>query len=133
MPDTSQAENLQGLYSLACPQCGQSEALLITATTEIRLTPEGSSDQGNHEWYQDNFCRCPACGMQGKIEDFTKGGNPQAEQIRQRAISLARAQHEREGEIEIDDNAKINDVGESGIYVQAWVWVLLPEREREGR
>lgn len=39
-------------------------------------------------------------------------------------IEAARAIFEREGEIEIDDNAKISRArGENGAYVQAWVWV----------
>ena len=45
---------------------------------------------------------------------------------RQHAITLAREQHGREGECEIDDNAEVSGHAEnegSGCYVQAWVWV----------
>lgn len=29
----------------------------------------------------------------------------------------------REGELEVDDNAKTSEGGDNGCYVQAWVWV----------
>ena len=35
----------------------------------------------------------------------------------------ARAEYEREGEVEIDDNAVISRGDDAGAYVQAWVWV----------
>lgn len=38
-------------------------------------------------------------------------------------IEAARAQHEREGTLEIDDNAKVSRGDDNGAYVQAWVWV----------
>ena len=50
------------------------------------------------------------------------------EEYRLACIELAREQHERYGEVEIDDDAKtshpeLSDVVENGTYVQAWVWV----------
>jgi len=41
------------------------------------------------------------------------------EKIRQ----LAKAQHEVEGELEIDANAVVSEGDDNGAYVQAWVWV----------
>lgn len=41
-------------------------------------------------------------------------------------IEAARRLYEREGEIEIDDGAKVSradDNPDAGAYVQAWVWV----------
>lgn len=38
-------------------------------------------------------------------------------------LRMARAAHAREGEIEIDDNAKLSEGNDNGTYVQAWVWV----------
>lgn len=44
-------------------------------------------------------------------------------------IELARAKHQSEGSVEIDDNAELNETGmldqggDNGCYVQAWVWV----------
>ena len=51
-----------------------------------------------------------------------------------RMIEQARNDYEREGEIEIDDNAKISRAKgnpECGAYVQAWVWVSDEETESE--
>lgn len=41
--------------------------------------------------------------------------------------ALAKEEYEVEGEIEIDDNAKISYGDDNGAYVQAWVWVEDPE------
>ena len=45
----------------------------------------------------------------------------------------ARKEYQREGEIEIDDEAEVsraNEVGgDDGAYVQAWVWVANEEDE----
>lgn len=38
-------------------------------------------------------------------------------------IELARDQYEREGELEIDDNAVVSHGSDTGAYVQSWVWV----------
>lgn len=41
-------------------------------------------------------------------------------------IELARNEHEHDGEVEIDDDAKLSEADDNpdnGCYVQAWVWV----------
>ena len=38
-------------------------------------------------------------------------------------IYLARQQHWKDGEVEIDDDAKVSEGPSNGAYVQAWVWV----------
>jgi hypothetical protein len=35
----------------------------------------------------------------------------------------------REGEIEVDDNARISFGDDGGAYVEAWVWVPLEEEQ----
>lgn len=41
-----------------------------------------------------------------------------------RAVIMALARvHEREGELELDDNAKISEGDDNGAYVQMWRWV----------
>jgi len=47
------------------------------------------------------------------------------------AIKAARAEHQRDGECEVDDNAKTSRGSDRGCYVQAWVWVYWPEAEVE--
>jgi len=39
------------------------------------------------------------------------------------AIEAARTKRGQEGEIEIDDNAKVSYSADGGAYVAAWVWV----------
>ena len=42
-------------------------------------------------------------------------------------VERARARHEKEGLVEIDDNAEVSKGDDPGVYVQAWVWVDAPE------
>lgn len=50
---------------------------------------------------------------------------PSAEDEARRAeiITMAKDRHGEEGEVEIDDNAKLSEGDDNGAYVQAWVWV----------
>ncbi len=47
----------------------------------------------------------------------------QAEDRRLQIIELAKQYHEREGAVEIDDNAQLSAGNLNGCFVQAWVWV----------
>lgn len=38
-------------------------------------------------------------------------------------VELAREEYEREGELEIDDNAKLSEGSDNGAYVASWVWM----------
>lgn len=44
-------------------------------------------------------------------------------------ITAARAQYQREGSIEIDDNAVVSRGSDPGAYVAAWVWVEDPKAQ----
>jgi len=49
-------------------------------------------------------------------------------------IAAARSQYQSEGEIEIDDNAKLSRAEgnlDLGAFVQAWVWVSDEEASQE--
>lgn len=49
-------------------------------------------------------------------------------------IAAARGQYQTEGEIEIDDNAKLSRAEgnpDDGAFVQAWVWVSDEEASQE--
>jgi len=48
---------------------------------------------------------------------------------RLKIVQMARDEYEREGEIEIDDNAKLSEGDDNGAYVQAWVWVSFVDTE----
>lgn len=86
--------------------------------------------------------RCSKCGSEGPFRIWaTKAGmalvtddgieehegdtdSPSDEEF----IRLARDEHQRDGEVEIDNDAVVSRGGEpiSGAYVQAWVWVDVP-------
>lgn len=46
-------------------------------------------------------------------------------------IERARTQHNRDGELEIEDNALISESDDNGVYVLAWVWSAGPEEVDE--
>jgi hypothetical protein len=46
-----------------------------------------------------------------------------AEARRVGIIELARNEHQKDGEVEIDDNAQLSEGNDNGCYVAAWVWV----------
>lgn len=47
---------------------------------------------------------------------------------RERILELARQnQNLHEGELELDDNAKISEGDDNGAYVQVWMWVPFDE------
>ena len=47
-------------------------------------------------------------------------------------IETARKQYQREGEIEVDDNALVSRGSDPGAYVAAWVWVRDEALEEKG-
>ena len=61
---------------------------------------------------------------QTREENALDAMNTEVEELRRVAIiDMARDQHGREGEVEIDDNAILSEGEDNGTYVQAWVWV----------
>ncbi len=53
---------------------------------------------------------------------------------RKQMIATARSLYQSEGEIEIDDNAKLSRAEgnpDNGAFVQAWVWVSDEEANQE--
>ena len=68
---------------------------------------------------------CSKCNQSAEV--LTDGGlcencSSEAEERRSEIIELTRQEHEREGRIEIDDNAQLSEGNDNGCYVQAWVW-----------
>ena len=43
----------------------------------------------------------------------------------------AKERYQREGEIEVDDNARVSFGDDNGAYVQAWVWVPTNEQQQK--
>lgn len=48
---------------------------------------------------------------------------------RKKIIQMAKDKYYREGEIEIDGNAKLSEGSDNGTYVEAWVWVSFAGTE----
>lgn len=63
------------------------------------------------------------------MPNATKTGQPKvskAERRRQEIVDMAKEIYHKDGEVEVDDNAKLSESGpggDNGCYVQAWVWV----------
>ncbi len=66
----NRSEDLSDLFELGCPACGQADHLQILITTLARITTEGSDPEGEHEWDDGSYCRCPECGRDGIVADF---------------------------------------------------------------
>jgi hypothetical protein len=69
----SQTHDLRDTLELGCPACAQADELVISITTLARLTPYGSETEGDHEWDDASYCRCPDCGHHGTVADFRQG------------------------------------------------------------
>ena len=71
--------NSNCLYGFRCPRCGSREPFNIEVTTTLTVYDDGGGDTENHEWDDDSFCQCIACGFVGAVSIFTaavKGGAP---------------------------------------------------------
>jgi hypothetical protein len=62
---------LRDTFELACPKCGQAEALEVQITAMALLTRDGTEPFGDHEWDDNSLCRCPECDHSGNISAFT--------------------------------------------------------------
>lgn len=68
---------------------------------------------------------CSKCYL--SVELLTDSGlcadcHLEADERRSAIIELARQQHQKEGQVEIDDSAQLSEGDDNGCYVQAWVW-----------
>ena len=59
---------------------------------------------------------------------FPVSNNDQIERAL-KIVALAKIQHHRDGECEIDDTAEVSEGNDDGAYVQAWVWVNFDETD----
>ena len=71
----SQTHDLRDAFELGCPACGQANELVIAITTLARIAPDGSDPEGDHEWDETSYCRCPDCGHHGTVADFTQAAS----------------------------------------------------------
>ena len=71
----SKSNDLRDAFELGCPAFGQAEHLQIVITALARLTPEGSDPEGDHEWDDGSYCRCPECDHDGIVADFRQSAS----------------------------------------------------------
>jgi hypothetical protein len=67
------------LFGFCCPRCGSTEPFRIRVTTMLTVYDHGGGNSETHEWDDDSFCQCVACGFAGAVCVFTaseKGGAP---------------------------------------------------------
>jgi hypothetical protein len=72
MTNDEPADDLRDVFELGCPACGQANELIILITSLSRVTPDGSEPYGDHEWHDASYCRCPECGHDGAVADFSQ-------------------------------------------------------------
>lgn len=70
----TEEHDLRDVFDLCCPACGQADELIILITTLARVTPDGSEPEGDHEWDDTSYCRCPDCAHTGTVANFTQTG-----------------------------------------------------------
>ncbi|MEQ1731911.1 MAG: hypothetical protein ABL982_26350 [Vicinamibacterales bacterium] len=66
--------SLREIFALACPKCGQDDALDIQIACMSQITADGSEPYGDHDWDGASYCSCPECGYSSDVADFTLDG-----------------------------------------------------------
>jgi hypothetical protein len=65
------------------------------------------------------------------VEELCADCYQQSEARRLGIIDLARDYHQREGWVEIDDDASLSEGNDNGCYVAAWVWIGFSGTEHD--
>lgn len=119
---------------MVCPFCRAKDSIEGNSV-EINdgyASQEVSCRECDAQW-QDLYRMCGVCvsfpGPDVQVVDVAPEieADDEYETRRKRYVEAARRLHHVEGELEIDDNAKLSDSGDGGEYVQAWVWVDADE------
>ena len=58
-------------WGLCCPDCDDDSGISITATTDVRLLPNGTEEtgEGGFEWDRDCMAKC-RCGFKALVRNF---------------------------------------------------------------
>lgn len=56
-------------HEAICPECGSPYHLDVTFTGTCRFTPDGTDDNGSHEYEDSSPCSCADCGWLGLLKD----------------------------------------------------------------
>jgi hypothetical protein len=65
--------NTNCLEGIRCPRCKQEDVIYIVASHEVRVTDDGTEDEGGDwEWNHGSETRCGdnACAFTGPLRDF---------------------------------------------------------------
>jgi phage FluMu protein Com len=69
--------NTDCLEGIRCPGCKQEDELMIELLVSVRITDDGTEDQGgDYEWDDNSPCSCPKCKFLGTIKDFQVESQP---------------------------------------------------------
>lgn len=64
-------------HGLRCPQCHRDDGLVVDVAGTVLLTPDGSLDDGAHEWNDESRCVCTACHRyEARVRNFRPDPKP---------------------------------------------------------
>ncbi|NOT70901.1 MAG: hypothetical protein HOP09_06320 [Hyphomicrobium sp.] len=62
--------DLRSEYDMACPQCGQAEALSVEITCTATLSIDGAEAYCDHYWEEASSRSCDVCDHHGTVGEF---------------------------------------------------------------
>lgn len=66
------SKNHNCLEGVRCFNCLQEDVFHVAAVILVEVRDNGTEDlQTDYEWNDDSYCKCPTCGQEGKLLDFT--------------------------------------------------------------
>lgn len=124
---------IEDISDITCPNCGVGESIAVSARTRCLLVMDGDGavkQQAHCNAEIDPTCRatCGACGHSEDLEAFSHHVAVK-EAAHRHWRDRAWTELNRDGELEIDDNAVVSESDDGGAYVQAWVWIEGPTCE----
>ena len=68
--DDAPRTNVNCLEGLKCPQCGQSDRLLIEGTSVFEVVDDGTESHSSVEWNDSSVTQCPECHLGADLKHF---------------------------------------------------------------
>lgn len=62
--------SVKSTHEMCCPKCGDDSEIVVTFTGTCKLVSDGTEDCGDHEWDDDSYVRCDACGHESTVTFF---------------------------------------------------------------
>jgi hypothetical protein len=57
-------------FDMRCPKCRGTDEIDIEATVTVRLTFDGTEEDGGHAWDDKSPASCATCGHEGVVSEF---------------------------------------------------------------